>query len=182
MLQHTTKIIEVKDYPYGRLRTSMFFSVEFQKGKGFRSVRQSINPKTGVLNKPKKSTYNHIIVLDETDGFCTFVHQEFYHVEKLNELCTWISTNWGLFTTEQRQELYRNLLAFLRVEAQSICTYCGSKPEDVLPLLEATTQLAVEGMKNPDIDVFSRVHLDSEALNNTKIEGYKPFTVTEYGI
>lgn len=46
-----------ESYPYGRLRTQAFFSIEFHPKKGFRSVFQTIDPKNGRVNKPKKSTY-----------------------------------------------------------------------------------------------------------------------------
>jgi hypothetical protein len=54
---HTTKKAIVDSYPYGRLRATAFFSLEFKKGKGFRSVFQTINPKNNRLNAPKYSTY-----------------------------------------------------------------------------------------------------------------------------
>ena len=66
---------EVKDYPYGRLRTSMFFNVEFNPKRGYRSVRQTINPKTGRLNNPKKSTYSTYMLLykDLSTGYLNFM-------------------------------------------------------------------------------------------------------------
>ncbi len=51
------------DYPYGSLRCTMTFDIEFKPSKGYRYVTQSINPKTGRLNAPKASTYNHFEVL-----------------------------------------------------------------------------------------------------------------------
>lgn len=52
----------VNNYPYGRLRTDMAYWIE--KGKnGFRLCRQSLNPKTGQWNKPKKSTYSQFLLL-----------------------------------------------------------------------------------------------------------------------
>lgn len=50
----------VKDYPYGfRLRCQIRYWLEFKKGKGFRFVSQTSNPKVAgiVWNKPKASTY-----------------------------------------------------------------------------------------------------------------------------
>jgi hypothetical protein len=56
---HTSRetAYEVKDYPYGRLRTSMFFWVESVPGKGDRVCRMTINPKNGRENKPHKTIY-----------------------------------------------------------------------------------------------------------------------------
>ena len=57
----------VADYPYGfRLRCQIRYWLEFKKGKGFRFVSQTSNPKAeagnglpagSVWNKPKASTY-----------------------------------------------------------------------------------------------------------------------------
>jgi hypothetical protein len=54
---------EIKDYPYGRLRTSMFVWVESEPKKGDRVCRMTINPKNGIKNTPKKSTYSTLYVL-----------------------------------------------------------------------------------------------------------------------
>ena len=59
----------VKDYPYGfRLRCEIHYYVETTKN-GQRLVSQTINPKTGRLNKPKASTYSQIVLaaLDEQE-------------------------------------------------------------------------------------------------------------------
>jgi len=56
--QETAYIVE--DYPYGfRLRCKIRYWLEFKKGKGFRCVSQTSNPKVPglVWNKPKASTY-----------------------------------------------------------------------------------------------------------------------------
>ena len=59
----TNEKITVDSYPYGRLRTTAFFSVEFKRGKGFRQVFQTINPKNGRLNAPKNGTYSNVSFL-----------------------------------------------------------------------------------------------------------------------
>ena len=51
------------DYPYGSLRATAFFSVEFKKNKGFRTCFQTINPKTNRLNAEKHSTYNQLVLM-----------------------------------------------------------------------------------------------------------------------
>lgn len=47
----------VTDYPYGRLRCKIRYWLERDEKRGYRFVSQTENPKTGVWNKPKKSTY-----------------------------------------------------------------------------------------------------------------------------
>ena len=59
----TNEKIEVNNYPYGfKLKTTLFDYIEFDKKKGFRHCTQTINPKTGRLNNPKKSTYYALLV------------------------------------------------------------------------------------------------------------------------
>ena len=53
----------VEDYPYGfRLRTKIRYWIETTK-QGQRVCSQTLNPKSGLWNKPKKSTYSDIRVL-----------------------------------------------------------------------------------------------------------------------
>jgi len=52
----------VDNYPYGyTMRTRMRYWIE-TTNRGQRFVRQSLNPKTGKWNKPKKSTYCQIML------------------------------------------------------------------------------------------------------------------------
>ena len=53
----------IQSYPYGRLRTQMKVWVETVKKKGDRVCRQTLNPKTNLWNKPKKSTYDEVILM-----------------------------------------------------------------------------------------------------------------------
>jgi len=66
--------IEAADYPYGRLRTSMFYFVEENK-RGWRPVRQSLNPKTNKINKPHAGNYSAhpIYVCEKDNGHLDFV-------------------------------------------------------------------------------------------------------------
>ncbi len=61
------------NYPYGRLRCSAKWWIEDGGKKGQRVCFQTINPKTGRVNAPKKSTYDLLKVL--------FVNPENGHVE-----------------------------------------------------------------------------------------------------
>lgn len=59
----------VDDYPYGRnIRTQIRYWVEYKENKGYRFVSQTVNPKTGLWNKPKYGTYAEFAIgmyLDE---------------------------------------------------------------------------------------------------------------------
>lgn len=62
----------VDDYPYGRLRCTIKFWLETDVNKGARFCSQTINPKNGRVNAPKKSTYAKLagcMYLDE-QGHC----------------------------------------------------------------------------------------------------------------
>lgn len=55
----------VEDYPYGRLKCTMKFWLDYRPGQqyGFRLVTCSLNPKTGKWNKPHSSTYSQAMAL-----------------------------------------------------------------------------------------------------------------------
>lgn len=64
----------VEDYPYGfTLRTHIRYWVETHPKLGDRFCSQTMNPKTGKWNKPKKGTYSLIVVLvkNEENGYIT---------------------------------------------------------------------------------------------------------------
>src|SRR4030042_7007253 len=53
----------VENYPYGyTLRTKIRYWAETTT-RGQRFVSQTLNPKTGLWNKPKKSTYSQIVLI-----------------------------------------------------------------------------------------------------------------------
>jgi hypothetical protein len=58
----------VENYPYGRDRTLMRYWMEYKKGKGYRFVSQTLNPKTKQWNKPSASTYSDALVMVKLDS------------------------------------------------------------------------------------------------------------------
>lgn len=73
MILPIEKIEVVENYPYGGLRTKMCFSVNFHPKRGFRSVMQSLNPKTGIWNKIRHGTYADLIWMEKDEnGFIEF--------------------------------------------------------------------------------------------------------------
>jgi len=65
------------NYPYGRLKATATFGVEFRANKGCRTSFQTINPKTGRENAVKNSTYSHLIILTQAEN----EHYEFMHFD-----------------------------------------------------------------------------------------------------
>lgn len=61
----------VNDYPYGWKRTKKRYWIETTK-RGQRVVGQTLNPKTQLWNKPKKSTYSdlRVLYLNEENNHC----------------------------------------------------------------------------------------------------------------
>ena len=53
----------VENYPYGFKRTKIKYWVESVNKKGDRFCAQTLNPKTNLWNKPKKSTYSAVIIV-----------------------------------------------------------------------------------------------------------------------
>lgn len=182
-LYKTGEKFEAKNYPYGlSLRTSKFYWVEFKQGKGFREVTQTVNPKTGKLNKPKTSTYSEFLFLAVDNDRATFKGKAFYHDYEYNATIDWIADKWGLMTDKEKEHTFIVANRYLKVTAQAQCTYCGSKWEDIKPIIEAALIPLLEGIKTLDVDKLKESRLDSEALASKKVEGYNPFTIKTYGM
>jgi len=178
----STETVEVKDYPYGYKKTSMFFSLEFVPKKGFRSVRQSINPKTGVLNKPKKSTYYPAMVMYKNeDGHIKFLVLDFYDNKGKDRDYTFLANNFDLFTSDEMKSISAYALMMLKVDIQAQCVYCGSKPSDLLPLFDKANKILFRIHKE-GLNLWGDISIDWEKVEACKIEGYQPFKVTSHSI
>lgn len=82
------------DYPYGRLRATATFSVEFDTKRGFRSVFQTINPKTGRINNPKKSTYSDFLCMfQDEEGHFKFRGFDIRGKKDVNDVLLFIKEN-----------------------------------------------------------------------------------------
>ncbi len=120
MNQLLTQPTTVTDYPYGSLKCSMTFSVEYVKGKGYREVMQSINPKTGRLNKPKKSTYTDFLYMyqDSENGHVKFAGWRFGSFDSVTKLIDLMKLHKFTFTPEQSEDLWVNIIGGLKISAQ----------------------------------------------------------------
>ncbi len=115
-----TGVQTVNDYPYGRLKCEMSFSVECNTGKGFRSVMQSVNPKTGRVNKPKKSTYYQYVLMYKEEGtghikFRHFIMRDFIDIAKFIQL---LHENEIKFTENESQDLWAVMISIVKVSAR----------------------------------------------------------------
>lgn len=176
----TSEKVEVKSYPYGSLRTSAFFSLEFNRSKGFRTVFQTVNPKTGRLNNEKKGTYSPLIfMIEKEDNFISYQSGSFNGVEALNRDSKLVYENYSLFTWEQIEHLYLHVILMLKLEANSLATYCGSDLEKIKTIIGPVIDVCVSGLKTKE-NLFDKIYLDVEAINSLKVKDFKPFRAVEY--
>jgi hypothetical protein len=177
----TTHRAEVNSYPYGRLKATAFFGLEFKRGKGFRTTFQTINPKNGKLNAIKNSTYSPIFVMyeEQETGHIKYLSFDLYGEEGINKAAEFMRDNYDLFTAEQIQDICGSMFVHLKAGAKAICVYCGADFEKVKPILDPAVTAVAEGIKT-GANIFDRVKIDIEALNSCKVEGYQPFKVTTY--
>ena len=168
-------------YPYGRLQCTATFAIEFNETKGFRTVFQTINPKTGRVNAPKKSTYHDLIVMKNIDGFTSHLHFTFNGEDKMNNIIKFISENFELFTPKQIEYFYIKVMGMSRALMVGFVRWCNAKPEDLIPFFDPTIKLAVAGLKafnnGEIINNFALMSIDVEGLENCKDKAFSPFTI-----
>ncbi len=145
------QINEVKDYPYGRLRTSAFFSVEFQPKKGFRSVFQTINPKNSRVNAPKKGTYSNFeFCYLKDNGHVTWGCYRLESFETINNFARFMADHAEALQPTGEQIKYLCAQAFQVAKISA-----GFEAHDLKAMMElldpAITQLVI-GMKNASPD------------------------------
>ena len=173
----TNEKIEVQDYPYGfRLRTTLYDTMEFNPKKGFRHVTQTVNPKNGKLNKPKKSTYQSILYRykDENGHIKSLGFNLNGGAKETNRVSNFLKDNFELFTLEERGYFYLTMLANLKISMRGNVIYGGAKFEDVKPLYDDFVDAMVKGIKEPNINHFG-LQLDEEKIQATKNPNFKPF-------
>jgi len=171
MIQYlkTNFIGTVENYPYWyTLKTNATFGIEFKKNKWFRTVFQTVNPKTWKLNKPKVSTYSDIILMYVNEEW----QYKYNHVdlnvnsEELNKKIAIIEENKNLFTEDELQYISNSILMTCKVSMMSMATYCWSDIEKLKPLYKDFI------VKIKEKDFSAR--LDFNAIEGTKIEWYNP--------
>ena len=168
----------VENYPYGRLRCTAFFSVEFDPKKGFRSVFQTINPKNGRLNAPKKSTYSDLVIMQNNDGFVTNMHFSMNGIKEMNKAAKVIAENFDLFTPAQIEYLYLNFISMSKVSMYAYRTYSNITLEQMKPFFDAAVNAAIEGARSKGIiNVFDKITFDYDGLEALKNPNYQPFKV-----
>lgn len=178
----TSEVITVEDYPYGfRLRTTLFDTMELDAKKGYRHVTQTINPKNGVLNKPKKSTYYSFMVrfYDENQHVkCnTF---EIRDTESMNRTAKFLFENFKLFSALEIENIKLNFLAGIKVSVYAKAVYKGASMEDLKPFFTPIAKVITDSLKDKQNEnIFDKIIFDEEAIEKTFIKDFDPFTVKE---
>jgi hypothetical protein len=169
--------LSTDNYPYGRLKATAFFQVESNK-KGFRSVFQTINPKTERLNNPKKGNYCAVMLpIENENGHIDFCgHNDMNGGEEINRACHFINDFYELFTEQEIERMALHLIMMLKVHISAVCTYCGVKFDDMKPFVDEQVKAAVLIAKNKE-NLFLNCILDNEKIESLKTPDYKPFTV-----
>jgi hypothetical protein len=186
-LYNTAEKLISPDYPYGyTMRTTKYDWLEFRKDKGFRHASQTINPKTGRENAPKRGVYCDILVLgkNEENNHTESIGFSFYAHEDINKIIEFLKdpAHFALFTPEQIEYIYLRFIGFCKINIVSQAQYCGSKTSDLLPLYDAQIDLLVQGAKSKGTkNVFSELSFDWEKIDSYKVAEYNPFRVTSYG-
>lgn len=173
--------ISTDNYPYGRLRCTAYFSVEYNK-KGMRSVFQTIDPKTGRLNKPKNSTYYPVILpMRNPDNghidFCGYL--DFNGTDAINKGLYFMSDFCDLFTPEQIKDIALTIIAMTKVNAKAQVIYCGTEWEQLKPYYETPLSNLVKIAKGENTD-FLACLLNFEAIEALKKPDFNPFKIVSY--
>lgn len=179
----TNEKIEVANYPYGfKLRTTLTDFMEFDKKKGYRHCTQTIDPKNGRINKPKKSTYYPLLVRFYNEiGHIKSIGFDFNGDNGINKGCKFIAENFDLFTPEEIKYLYAHIQFMAKVDFQVTCQYGGSKPDELKPFYTDFWHNCKVGFDN-GTNVFNLLVLDTPGIEATKPKDYSPFKVTSYSV
>lgn len=177
----TTEKVTVQNYPYGfTLKTTLTDYVEFDKKKGYRHCTQTVNPKNGRLNNPKKSTYCPLMVrFYNEEGHIKTKCFDFNGVDEINRGAKFLSENLDLLSNDEVIYLYKYIFSMGIVTMKSMSIYCGSKIDDLKPLFADFFANCKKGMNSGE-NLFNLLILDKEAIEATKIPDYNPFRVTTY--
>ncbi len=177
----TTEKIEVENYPYSfSLRTTLIDSIDFDAKKGYRHSRQTKNPKTGIWNKPKKSTYYALMVRYYDDkGHIQTLCFDLNGDKRINEGTQFLAANFDLFTPEEVKYLYQYIYRMAAIDFKCTCIYGGSKAEDLKPLYTEFLTICGAAIKTGE-NVFNKLVLNTEAIENTKPENFNPFVQITY--
>ena len=168
------KTYTADNYPYGGKRTSATFGVEFDKKKGCRNVFTTLNPGTGLWNKPKKSTYtNLVVIVQEDNGHYDWKHFNVNGNEDILKTFNFIADNFVVLnmTSDMHSHIivnsiisFKYSLPFIKFASpESKNKYVA---EHLTPILNKMNEL----QKSPNPDTYREVVKMIEAINEYRKE------------
>lgn len=176
----TTETYTTNDYPYGRLRCTATFGLEFNPKKGFRSTFQTINPKTGRINKPKKNTYCHFSLMHlNDDGHVRYLAYHAPQGENMNKCLDLLEKYRECYTDEQLDYVHTMFIALLKMDIKARCVYGGAKFEDLKPHFDPLLNDLINAAEHNGV-VTCR--LDVDAADKCSDPNFNPFVVRHYQI
>lgn len=172
----TAERVRVENYPYSfTLRTTLTDSVEFNPKKGYRHVTQTVNPKTGRDNNPKRGVYYPLLVrYYNEDGHIKSKAFDFNGDEEINKGLLFLADNFDLFTSLEVKYLYQFIYSMGIVDMKATAIYGGSNIDDLKPLYADFFKAGKQGMQTGE-NLFRDMLLNSEAIEATKPKDYNPF-------
>mgnify|MGYP007100074958 CR=1 FL=1 len=181
IVHHVSDKLQNDDYPYGRERATAFFSVEHNAGKGFRNIFQTINPKNGRLNNPKKGTYSPVMLpcTVESNGHFQTCGVDFNGNQAMNEGLIFMSEFFECFEPDQIKDIAAHAVMMSKVGAKAMVIYTGAKWEDLKPLVEESIKTLVSILKTGE-NKFQEALISVDQIEALKVPDFNPFKVTEY--
>ena len=177
----TTAQVAVENYPYGyKLKTTLTHSLEFKSGKGFRHVTQTVNPKTGRLNNPKRGIYYPLMLL-ATDSETNYTRSYALNpnsAETVNTAAEFMRDKYSLFQHREIVHAANYLIKILKADAYARAVYCGSVTGEILPYYAKAVE-TLYNIASTGSNYFDKVHVDTFALDALKVPNFQPFTAVQ---
>lgn len=146
------------DYPYGSLRCTMTFDIEFKDKKGYRLVMQSTNPKNGRLNKPKTDTYmnyQYLTVEPETGHFKARGFS-IHGYKDIQSFIDFLSVNKDIhFTDEESQYLWVHIISCIHGNLMYTKLKEGVSTEQVFSVLPVKAMVKAYGEHKTIYDIVN---------------------------
>lgn len=162
--------IEVKNYPYRfKLRCTLFDYLEFDPKKGFRHCTQTIDPRNGRQNKPKKSVYYKILLrYYNNDGHIKTVAFNLESFRNINDAVQVINENFEMFPENQILYIYSELIKMTNANLRGEVLYAHGKIEKLHPILYPFVEKLSQGWRTAE-NVLNGLSIDLTAIEQSKI-------------
>lgn len=147
---HTDEKVEVLDYPYGyTLRTTLYDSIMFTK-RGFKYRKQTINPYTKELNKPKITTYSFFMVryYDEKYHIKVIAVDSIDKREDLLKVVEQLRKAYDMFEEKHHKYFITEILACIKVDMRSVSIINRIPIEVLEPIYNDAIEVLEGDIKN----------------------------------